>query len=239
MKRQTFKIININHNSLIGKLFLRESRVKAPMLIFLHGMLGTQKNEDIAIACAEAGWNVFILYFKGTSDSIDRYRVDLQYVEVIDTINFLIKNKYAHPNNIGILGYSLGSRAAIFATELWKQVRILILVSPISNFIESDMTYELANFYTPHLNTTARELISQWRTISKTKQPFEIIKELINNEIIIIHGEADQEVSPMNSNILHKNAINSKFYLINKAGHEFQGVRNELIKIVLSSLSDI
>lgn len=213
----------------------------SPTLILLHGLTGSVKNTDIAYEIQSLGWNSLVLNFRGAFDSPGRFNLLTQFEDVQIAVNYLRERKSALTNfeKIAVLGYSFGSRAAIEFSVAFDVVK-LILIAGIAYFRQDEFTEELAASVVPFVSgVKASELQEQWNQLALAKQPIDIIRTIPSEKVTLIYGDADAIVPIEHSILLHKSAIKSKLYRVNRAGHEFVGFRRQLRKLVWTELSDL
>ena len=105
---------------------------EAPSVLLLHGNKGSRANSlKRAEFLAQAGYAVLMISFRAHGDSTGEFN-DVGYSarqDVVAGVEFLEKKRPGH--SIVVMGVSLGSAAAIFASaELGHRVRGYILESP-------------------------------------------------------------------------------------------------------------
>ena len=103
-----------------------------PSLLLLHGNKGSRANSlKRAEFLATAGYSVLMISLRAHGDSTGEFN-DLGYSarhDVMAAVEFLEQRRPGHP--IAVLGVSLGSAAAVFASgELGTRIRGYILESP-------------------------------------------------------------------------------------------------------------
>src|SRR5262245_45625946 len=101
---------------LVGILYTAAGDDPCPTAIMLHGIPGSEKNVDVAYRLRDSGWHMLILSFRGTWGSGGDYDIGKQPQDAIAAIDFLLNTRaewQVDPGRIVLIGYSLGSRAAI------------------------------------------------------------------------------------------------------------------------------
>src|SRR5438105_928325 len=94
-----------------------------PAAILLHGMPGGEKNVDLAYRLRDLGWHVLIVHFRGSWGSSGDYDMTTQPNDALAALDYLLATvPTVDPARIALVGYSLGSRAAIVAAHRDKRI---------------------------------------------------------------------------------------------------------------------
>lgn len=211
----------------------------APTIILLPGLVGTEKNTDIAHEVQKAGWNAFVLNYRGTWGCPGRYNLTTHHEEALYLIEYLSQLSISRPEEITVLGYSLGSRAALLTADSLGECRI-ILLSGVAYLRKGALTSDFAETISPFLpGATTEDVQRQWDVLAESEQPFELASKVAHNHIVLIHGLSDKSVPSTHSRLLHESAKGSILYLIEKADHEYVSHRDQLRRIVLKELCNI
>jgi pimeloyl-ACP methyl ester carboxylesterase len=105
-----------------------------PVVVFLHGFPGQEKNTDIAHAVVRAGWDALIFNYRGSWGS----RGDFSFTHCLEDAQAAVdymrdpanaRRLRADPSRIVVLGHSMGGWMAAATLAADKDVRAAILVS--------------------------------------------------------------------------------------------------------------
>ena len=208
--------INIVSNKLnlsgVLELPLNSSYTQVPLIVFLHGFVGSKVGEHRLFVKAsrylvEKGYGVFRFDFSGCGESDGDYEdvtVTNQLNEVQSVLNYLSTNKKVDAENIILIGHSLGGAVASITAARDKRISKLILWSPVGKPFE-DITGILGEvnvaiakskgkvdyngYYVSH--TFLEDL--------KNHQPLEAICSY-KDEAFIIHAKEDEDVPKEHAN---------------------------------------
>ncbi|WP_053591955.1 alpha/beta hydrolase [Bacillus sp. FJAT-22090] len=207
MKQQTVSILS-NELCLSGVLHLpsNSDEQKVPLIVILHGFLGSKVGEHRMFVKAarfftKRGFSVFRFDFSGCGESDGDYSnvmVTKQLKEVQIVLNYLSLIKEVDAENITLIGHSLGGAVASITAAQDRRIRKLILWSPVGKPYEDISkimgaeTVELARvngkvdyngFYVSHL----------FLEDLKNHHPLEAICSY-KDEALIIHAKEDEDV---------------------------------------------
>lgn len=133
---KTTPFIFVSENdSLIGRIMIAAGSNKKPTVIFLHGMPGIEKNEDIGQALRRAGYNAAFFSYSGTwgNQGVFSYKKSLKNIEALNA--HLIKNAKHYKidcENIFLCGFSMGADIAIFHAHEASNISGVISIAPWS-----------------------------------------------------------------------------------------------------------
>lgn len=177
-------------------------------IILLHGF-GCRRQEmlDHAQVLHQAGYSTLLFDFYGQGDS-DGDAVTLGFREQQDlhaAIDYLKSRDDVDSSNIGVLGISMGASVAIMGAAQSPDIKAVIADSPFESAqqaIEEGFTRVIGLPAFPFAPITLQ--IIEWRLGVSPEQvvPREYVAVISPRPLLIIHGLADTEVSPANSEIL-------------------------------------
>lgn len=226
-------------DDLVGILYSAKGDTPRPALLMLHGIPGSEKNVDLAYELRALGWHVLILSFRGTWGSKGDYDILSQPAQVSTALDFLLaagRPWQVDPSALAVLGYSLGSRAALMAAHQDPRIKAVISVSGIADFEELMLDESFYQTVRPFLNgATAESLRRQWLHISKAPSPITLVSE-ITQPRLILHGTAD-EVIPLFMGEALAQAARLPLVRVEGADHTFTHQRGEFVAAITNWLS--
>lgn len=177
-------------------------------VILLHGFgCGRQGMLEHARILHNAGYSTLLFDFRGRGDS-DGDAVTLGYYEQRDAlaaIEYLKTRSDVDSSNLGVLGVSMGASVAIMAAAQAPEVQAVVADSPFESAeraVEEGFTRVVGLPAFPFAPVTLE--IIQWRLGISPRNvvPRENVADISPRPLLIIHGTADTEVSPWNSEVL-------------------------------------
>jgi pimeloyl-ACP methyl ester carboxylesterase len=216
--------------NLIGIYYMADTADRAAL--FLHGIPGSEKNHDVAYALRDEGWDVLVLHFGGAWGSGGSYDPRNHPKEALAAVDFLSES-HAH---IAVMGYSLGSRAALLAAAEDERVQQVVSVSGISDFSEILIERSFFEEASQFLNTDVDTLEKNWQALGSGKQPTDAIKAIAPRPILIAHGTADEVVPFYHADGLAMMGGVERLS-IKGANHTFTYHRRDLVKGVFDFLN--
>lgn len=224
---------------LVGIYYL--ATTEAPLAIFLHGVPGAEKNHDLAQQLRQRGWHALILHFAGCWGSGGTYNPTQQPEDVRTAIDFALGEDAPVPvqtDKIALIGYSLGSRAALMTALEDERIRSVVSISGFGDLRDIDLPpafYENASAFLTR--TTAESLRAHITTLQTGIQPAETLARMPDCPVLIIHG-TDDEVIPVHhaESFMQHGNDNTTLIKIAGANHSFAQHRQALIDAVLHYL---
>ena len=201
-------VIHANQLNLSGVLHLPAGadQRKVPLIVFVHGFIGSKVGEHRLFVKAaryftDKGYAVFRFDFSGCGESDGDYAdvtVTKQLSEVQAVLNVVSKLPQVDPNNIILIGHSLGGAVASLTAAKDRRVRQLILWSPVGQPYE-----DITKIIGAHaVETAARHrvvdiqgfYVSQtFLTDLKNHHPFKAIRSY-SGAALIIHAQEDKDI---------------------------------------------
>jgi pimeloyl-ACP methyl ester carboxylesterase len=183
---------------------------------------------------------VLVLHFSGTWGSGGLYDIASHPRDASAAIDFALSpNAPAQidARNIVVIGYSFGSRAALFTAYQDPRVTAVISIGGFADFSEVMFDRSFYESVSPFLNgTTPDSLIAQLNTLGGGLQPYEVVEQL-TVPTLIVHGDAD-EVVPF-YNALALAGKRADVAVVEGANHVFGDHRPQLIAAVTEFMAEI
>ncbi len=198
-----------------------------------HGFASTKDRGsylDLEKRFIEKGIAVFRFDFHGHGESAGKFEeltISQADDDVVNAISLLKKRGY---QKIAVVGCSFGGMASILATAKSKDVRVLALKAPVSDYlgkITADIShYPLKEwkekgfiYYTNIKREKSKLNYSFFKDAEKVNTYQEAAKIAIPT--LIVHGDKDENVPLEQSKKLAKIIKNSKLEIIKGADHFF------------------
>jgi uncharacterized protein len=177
-------------------------------VILLHGF-SCQRHEMLEHAqiLHHAGYTTLLFDFggRGESDGV----VTLGFYEqqdVLSAVEYLKTRDDVDMDNLGVLGASMGAAAAILAAAQAPEIKAVIADSPFESAeraIEEGFTRVVGLPAFPFAPVTLK-IIELRVGVSPTQVvPRERVAAISPRPLLLIHGTADTQVTPVNSEILY------------------------------------
>jgi hypothetical protein len=235
---------------IVGILHLPQ-RKNPPIIIMCHGWgankLGTWQGLFVKSAreICKSGFAVLRFDFRGSGDSEGEFREQTieTMLEDLDCILNGLDKKYVDIDKIGLIGHSLGGKAAIIEAAKDKRIKCLVLWStPASHkdafptaFVEEIRNRKKLLLGDSGCWINARQVESYLKY-----DGLKIIRK-VNVPVLIASGSEDLSVFPSQSRKLYKNANRSKeLFFVKGADHAFLNdeCKKELFTITIKWLSE-
>lgn len=249
-----FEMINIKEipltfkckgKQIAGVLHLPQ-RKNPPIAIMCHGWgsnkLGTWQGLFVKSAreICKSGFAVLRFDFRGSGDSEGEFGEQTieTVLEDLDCILNSLDKKYVNIDRIGLVGHSLGGKAAILEAAKDKRIKCLVLWStPASQkdafptaFVEEIRDRKKLLLGDSGCWINARQLESYLRY-----DGLKIIRK-VNVPVLIVNGSEDLSVFPSQSKKLYKNANRpKKLFVVKGADHAFlvDSCKKELFNVTI------
>jgi len=225
---------NSRGDKLVGLLSNSSGDIARPIIILVHGFSSNKNTKNFAkLAAILDKQNIstfrFDIYGHGESEGqFENITVSEAVDDILNAIQFLKKQGYS---KIGLLGSSFGGISSIMAASKSKDLFLLALKSPVSNYEEKEM-----------ITKTLQEL-DDWKKDGyryyvtgegkKLKLNYIFCQDFANNDgykaapliqipALIVHGDAD-EIVPVSQSIKTSKLIpNCKLVLVKGANHRYE-----------------
>lgn len=230
----------VNGSERVGIYYLAETDQPAPFALFLHGMPGSEKNHDIAQALRAQGWHVLVIHFGGTWGSGGDYDLQQHPAEALAALDFALGYPAKiDPAKIAVLGYSMGSRAALMTAHADSRIGSVVSLGGFSDFSEVMLDPSFYPAVAPFLRgSTPESLSKQFMRLGDGLQPYEVAANLAPRPVLVVHGTQDEVVPYFYGEALGTSGANVTFRAIDGANHAFAAHRAELVNIVCDFLTD-
>lgn len=183
---------------LVGVYYTAQTDAAAPFALFLHGLPGSEKNHDLAQFLRSKGWHVLVLHFAGTWGSRGSYSFVGQIADARAALDFALSASapvIIDPQKITVLGYSMGSRAALFAAAEDARIQRVVSIAGFSDFSESMLSHEFLGSAAPFLqDVTPSTLGKQFLALGDGPQPMDAVRQIAPRPVLIIHSPEDEMV---------------------------------------------
>jgi pimeloyl-ACP methyl ester carboxylesterase len=142
--------------------------------------------------------------------------------DVIAGVDFLSRRSDVDQSRIGILGSSMGGSSAILAASIEHRIRAVVSISAFANpsTITKDFLHRIRVPSWP-CHPYIFKTIERWLGSTMNEVAPEIRIDRVPAPLLLIHGEADREISPVNLRALwnHASKVNATKVLIPNRGH--------------------
>lgn len=178
---------------------------KGPVILFFHGNAGNISHRlDYIQRITRTGLNVFILDYRGYGKSSGKPSEEGLYIDALSAYDYLVKDENVKPEDIILLGRSLGGAAAI-ETATKRKARALVVENTFLSVRHMARHMGVFSLISPLLPAS-------YNNLEKIKQ--------ISIPKLIIHGDND-EIIPfsMGERLFAAAKAPKYFYPIKGAGH--------------------
>lgn len=235
MKMEKFYFKNSKGDKLCGVLSNPTGNKNRPIVIMAHSF-STSKDSGTYVSLASNlethDISSFRIDFYGHGESEGKFE-DITVSEAVDdilqAIKFLKNKGY---KKIGLMGGSFGGIASIMAASKSKDLYLLVLKSPVSNYFDKEM------------ETKSKEELEEWNKKGyryytsgdgrKSKLNYCFFEDFKNNNgykaapkikipTLIVHGDEDETVPYKQSVKTTKLIPNCKLYTVKGANHHYDG----------------
>lgn len=244
------KIIkNIDNQKIYGELYKPRSNKKMPIVIYSHGLGATfRAGIDYGKKLAEYGIATFTFDFRGGSN---RSRSDgetskMSFLTEMDDLELVIETvkswNFVDQNKIFLMGSSQGGAiSALVSADHPDDIKGTILLYPalgipsvIHNWYENIESIPDEVEMTDNITVGPRYFMDIWDMDVYSKIQTD------NKDILIIQGSEDKLVSVEHSQMVNDLYPNSKLYIIDGAGHGFEGKDfDEAMKYIIDYFKEI
>lgn len=229
----------VNGSERVGIYYLAETDQPAPFALFLHGMPGSEKNHDIAQALRAKGWHVLVIHFGGTWGSAGDYDMRQHPTDAAAALDFALGySAKIDPTKIAVLGYSMGSRAALRVAHTDTRIGAVVSLGGFSDFSEVMLDPSFYPAVAPFLRgSTPDSLNKQFLSLGTGLQPYETVEALTPRPVLVVHATEDEVVPYFYGEALGATGEHVTFVPINGANHAFAAHRAELVTVVCDFLT--
>ncbi|MBI5931140.1 MAG: alpha/beta fold hydrolase [Chloroflexi bacterium] len=226
---------------LVGIFYSAQADTPAPFALLLHGLPGAEKNHDLAHFLRAQGWHVLVLHFAGGWGSEGNFSLSNQPTEAIAALDFALSPDAPapiDPQKIVVMGYSMGSRAALFAAAPDSRIKAVISVAGFSDFSETMLSREFLEAAAPFLTGVAPTALGlQFMALGEGPQPTDAVRQIAPRQVLVVHSPEDEMV-PFYHADNFGTLSNVQRATIQGASHIFGLHRTELINAIWEFLKD-
>ena len=197
---------------------------KKKYIIFFHGLgQNISSNQDIYKKILKKGYAVLAPEYGEFGSNTDKMTAKVIKKQTAMALEYL--NKKGIPNeNIGVIGFSMGSFPAIEMASKNKNLKFLVLISPFNSLrnevelLTKGTTIRLPKLLKYSINKFPF-LLNHIDNIFKTHRKM----KNIDAPIYLIHSSNDKIVPQKSTEELAKKAVNLKeFIILEKGGHNIE-----------------
>jgi pimeloyl-ACP methyl ester carboxylesterase len=241
-----------------GVLFLAQGAGPHPNAVILHGFPGSQKNEDLAYAIRQAGWNVLTFQYRGSWGSEGDFSFSGALADASAAIAFLGGPAGAGERGISdqvvLIGHSFGGWAALMTAASHTKVRAVASIAG-RNIGRAATKLGDANVFATRLKSLSDNMLPI-RGISAEKllreqlmhaEEWDLIVQvsaLSRKTVLLVAGERDTAAPLAEDHIplveaLRQERAPKTTSIILDADHAFSDKRPALAAAVVSWLADV
>ncbi|MCU0466146.1 MAG: prolyl oligopeptidase family serine peptidase [Anaerolineae bacterium] len=224
----------------VGIYYLAETDQPAPLALLLHGMPGSEKNHDLAHALRALGWHALVIHFGGTWGSAGDYDLHQHPAEAVAALDFALAYPAApiDPARVAVIGYSMGSRAALMAAHVDPRFKAVVSLAGFSDFTETMLAPSFYDSVAPFMRgATPAVLSKQFLRLGDGLQPHEAAAALAPRPVLVVHGTDDEVVPSFHADTLGAAGSHIAKVMVAGANHVFATQRPALIDAVCGFLS--
>lgn len=219
----------------IGIYYLADTDQPAPFAMLLHGIPGSEKNHDLAYHLRVKGWHVLVLHFMGAWGSGGSYNPLNHPDEVRAALDFVLSSQSPRPidpSKVALVGYSVGSRAALMVSAEDTRVRAVVSIAGICDFSDVMLSDDFFAAVAQFLNVPDwAALKTLFFGMGKGLQPYEVLEKIAPRPVLLLHGTEDEIVPAIHLDGF-ASAAHVQKVLLPDAGHLFALHRAELVQTV-------
>jgi fermentation-respiration switch protein FrsA (DUF1100 family) len=189
----------------------------SPTIIVAHGYRKSKASYlEFAHWLWMAGYNVFMLDFRGHGYSEGPRGTSIGYMERLDVLGAVDYLNQRGLRRLGIVGVSMGAAAAILAASENQYLRAVVADSSYSHLYRSitnqiGTLYKVPRFPAAPVARWAFDAIAEHHGFkSELANPADYVHLIAPRPLFLIHGEADSLTGVVNSRILYKKAQGPK-----------------------------
>jgi dipeptidyl aminopeptidase/acylaminoacyl peptidase len=226
---------------LVGIYYIAQTGQPAPLAVLLHGIPGSEKSHDLAHYLRVKGWHVLVIHFAGAWGSGGDYNIVNQVEDAKAAIDYALTSPEAviDRKKIAVIGFSLGSRAALFSAAKDERIGAVVSIAGFSDFGDAMLSREFLEAASPLLTgTTPASLGSQFMALEEGDQPTDAIVKIAPRPVLVVHGTEDETVPFYHADNLAKAGGHVARADIQGANHVCALHRTELIDAIWKFLSN-
>jgi len=198
-------------------------------IVIAHGYGGNKAGcLDYAEFLHKASYNLLLFDFRAHGESEGNWTSNGYYEsdDIIAAVNYLKENFSTYAEKIGVLGISMGGKAAIIASAKTEEIDAVVADSAPAGFIESMNLRERVGMKSSKVISlfVIEDLVSylyELQTgISEDRNKALNYVDRMNSAMLIIHGDKDGIVPVKDAYLLYERAKGPKsIWIVNNTGH--------------------
>jgi len=232
-------------NTLLGRIYVPESRAKKPAAAICHGYPGNTKNMDLAEELALNGIVTLIFYYQGAWGSTGKYSLMSLETGAHDAVAYMRTLKYVDPKRVGLISHSMGALPLTKTMSLDPTIKTGILMSPadITALASKEMIEGTAMWFTETAKgrltgVTVESMAEDLAEALKKTNPVKLVRK-IKAPLMVVVGTNDTRSTPELCRKVYEAANEpKKWALVEGADHDFTDHRVPMIKVVLKRLKE-
>ncbi len=208
-----------------GWFFATAEARPAPAVILCHGIwTGRRECLPLALRFRAAGYNVLTFDFRahGLSDgrftSVGHHETN----DVLGAVEFVKGRPEVNPEQIGVVGFSMGAAAAIQAAARNRDIAALVADSAYATFLDAARYSFRLVTRVPHFPIAPMAMRwAKWMVHVDANQlrPIDVIGQIAPRPVFIAHGDRDEIVPVRHAHTLFKAAGEPKELWIEPGAH--------------------
>ena len=242
--------IDSSGDVMLGVLFKAQGVGPHPTAIILHGFPGHDRNLDIAHALRRGGWNSLIFHYRGAwgsggtfkfSNMVPDLKAAIDHLELSSDLN-------VDPENIVLIGHSMGGWASMMAAAELPRIRRIVLIAGFDIGILGDLVHDDAlnledvrmmfhDLSVPLRIGSVDDLITEMLNERAEWKILNHVDDLKDRSILMIGAENDViainalYLDPLEKALKEAGAENIEVKMID-SDHSFSDGRIELIRTI-------
>ncbi len=233
----------IGNSGIYSRIFRPAGGDNCPLVILFHGLPGNETNLDIAYALREEGYAVLTPNYNGCWGSRGSYRLQ-NIPENVDTILKhvfsvpFLKTWGIDPERVGAVGHSIGGWASLITPKIDKRIKAIAALAPVIDFDRIRISArDLApEFIIPLKDITVEQLIEGWTWAGKEWSPFDTIKKMGDQSLMLVAATEDEILFPESCLELYNQVKaagrDAEFWVLH-TDHSFVSERKKLRNLVV------
>lgn len=256
-KNFTFQV---DGDNLLSIMYVAQGKGPHPTILLLHGFPGNEKNFDLAQIMRRAGYNVMVFHYRGCWGSEGTYSVKHVLEDTNAAIDILksdmcVKSCRVDPNNIVLMGYSLGGFAAMITLAKRTDINAMAFIVGYNfgryakglygNETKIKEAEEFwADSFAPLRGITKEQFIKELIDNRDDWDLVDYAEKLKDKKILMIAGTMDEVADIPNhhrpiADALKKNGGNQVTEIIMETDHDCSNKRVELAENLLTWLNSL
>lgn len=236
--------------AVMGTLHLPEGKENFPGVVLFHGFTSNKAGTNrlfwkISKKLEESGVASIRFDFRGNGESegdSSSFTIKDYVSDAKKVIKKLMKVKGIDPNNIGLIGMSMGSIVASYVATEFPSVKKVALLGAIARPDEVFFTKPkkenpefLPQYKNGSVDMKGNMYSKKFFDIAKRMKPLDKIKDF-SGQVLLVHADGDHTVPLEHMKVYASTVKNSKQVVINNSDHAFENAdkANQVVNSVVS-----